>query len=130
MEFKTWQEFEEFTKDVLDKHGFETEFRKVFSTERKYEIDIVAYSRGLILCLDCKLYGKHRYRASSLKQQARLHKERVQEFRKKTGQKCIPIIVSFLDDNLLLEEGCLFVPVEKLNDFLNNIVFYLEELGL
>ena len=129
--FMSWGEFEEFTRDILENFDFLVEFRKVFEFRgRKYEIDVVGHRKDLILCLDCKLYKKGKSRVSALKRQARIHYERTKALEKLEGKRCIPIVVTFLDDSLLFEENCIFVPVEKLNDFLNNLDFYLEELNV
>lgn len=128
--FENWQEFEKYTENVLRKFRFDIDFRKVFSDEkRKYEIDIVGYGEKYILCLDCKLY-KNKDRINSLKEEAKKHYKKVEKFKeiKEDEKDFIPIIVTFLDDSLLIEKGCIFVPYFKLNEFLNNIHFYLEEL--
>ncbi len=129
-QFSSWQEFEEFVKNILEHFDFEVEFRKVFRTDRKYEIDVIAYGKRFILCFDCKLYGQKRSRVSSLRREARKHFIRTKEFEKLHKKPCIPIIVTFFDDALLFEEGCIFVPYFKLNNFLNNLDVYLEEFGI
>lgn len=128
--FNSWQEFEEFVKGVLKRHNFKTEFRKVFSDEkRKYEIDVVGYHPRFILCLDCKFYGKGRKRRGRLKREGKKHSEKVKALEKIQDKKCVPILITFLNDELILDESCLYIPAEKLNDFLNNIYSYLEEFG-
>lgn len=68
----SWQEFEEYVRDVMSHHDFEVQFRKVFRTpERGYQIDVVGYRKGLYLCIDAKKYGRGRYRSSSLKNEAK-----------------------------------------------------------
>lgn len=128
--FNSWQEFEEFVKEILEKHDFEIKFREVFSdNKRKYEIDVVGYHPNFILSIDCKFYGASRRRTSRLKQEARKHLEKTRILEESVNQKCIPIIITFLDDELIMDENCLYIPVQKLNNFLNNIYFYLEEFG-
>lgn len=131
--FNTWQEFEEFVRDILENHNIKVEFRKVFSDgKRKYEIDIIGSSSRYVLCFDCKFYGKGRRRVNRLRQEARKHIEKVKQFNniKKDNRIYIPVIVMFLDDSLLNEEGCLFVPYFKLNNFLKNIESYIEMLEI
>lgn len=126
-ETPSWQELEELTRKILELHDFEVEFRKVFrNSERKFEIDVVATKAGLCLAIDCKRYGHSRYRRSPLRSEAGKHKARCREFERIFGRKAIPIIVSFIDDDLLVENGCIFVPIDKLNDFLLNLGQYLE----
>ncbi len=126
----TWQEFEEYIRDVLEYHDFEVQFRKVFRTpERGYQIDAVALRKDLCLCIDGKKYGRSRPRSSSLKEQAKLHYERTLAYEEKIGVRSIPLIVSWLDDNLMVENGCIFVSIDRLNDFLLNVDAILDELG-
>jgi hypothetical protein len=39
------------------------------------------------------------------------------------------VIVSWIDDNLVSENGCIILPVHMLNDFLLNLEYILDELG-
>lgn len=128
--FERWQEFEEHIQEVFETHGFNTEFRRVFQTpSRKYEIDLVATRYDRALGVDCKLYGETWYRESRLRKEARLHTERCHEYSQVSGRPTTPIIVSWLDDNLLIEDECLFVPYPALNDLLSNLDYYMSELG-
>ncbi|HTY91069.1 MAG TPA: hypothetical protein VMC84_07835 [Methanocella sp.] len=130
LEELTWQEFEEYIRDLLEHHDFEVQFRKVFRTpERGYQIDAVAIRKDLCLCIDGKKYGRSRPRSSSLKEQAKLHYERTLAYEEKIGIKSIPLIVSWLDDSLMVENGCIFVSIDRLNDFLLNVDAILDELG-
>jgi hypothetical protein len=125
----TWQEFEEYIRDLLEHHDFVVHFRKVFRTpERGYQIDAVACRKDLCLCIDGKKYGRSRLRSSSLKEQAKLHYERTCAYEQMVGVRSIPLIVSWLDDNLMVENGCIFVSIDRLNDFLLNVDVILDEL--
>ncbi len=126
----SWQEFEEYIRDLLAHHNFDVHFRKVFRTpKRGYQVDAVASRKDLCLCIDGKKYGRSRSRPSSLKEQAKLHYERCQAHEDMFGVRSIPLIVSWLDDNLMFENGCIFVPIDRLNDFLLNLDAYLDEMG-
>ncbi len=126
----TWQEFEEYIRDLLEHHDFTVHFRKVFRTPRRgYQVDAVASRPDLCLCIDGKKYGRGRPRESSLKEQAKLHYERCVEHEQKFGIRSIPVIVSWLDDALLFENGCIFVSIDRLNDFLLNLDAYLDEMA-
>jgi len=126
----TWQEFEEYIRDLLEYHEFRVQFRKVFKTpERGYQLDAVAYRKDLCLCIDGKKYGKSRPRSSSLKEQAKHHYERCIVHEEKFGIRSIPLIVSWINDDLMFENGCIFVSIDRLNDFLLNLDAYLDEMG-
>ncbi|MFQ5975170.1 MAG: restriction endonuclease [Candidatus Hydrothermarchaeales archaeon] len=114
----SWQEFEELTRDIVDLYGFKTEFRKVFKNKkRKFEIDVVAEKENFCFAIDCKRYGHSRYRKSQLKSEALNHSTRCKEFEKLKGKRIIPLIASFLDDDLVVENGCIFVPIKKVKRF-------------
>jgi hypothetical protein len=126
----TWQEFEVYIRDMLEHHAFDVQFRKVFRTpERGYQLDAVAYRKDLCLCIDGKKYGRSRPRSSSLKGQAKHHYDRCVEHQRMFGIKSIPVIVSWLNDDLMIENGCIFVSIDRLNDFLLNLDAYLDEMG-
>ena len=63
----TWQEFEEFVAQVFLIHEFEVHHRFRFSTNRRFEIDIVAGREPIIFCVDCKQYGIRLGKASVLR---------------------------------------------------------------
>ncbi len=130
-EISSWQEFEELTRDIRELHGFKVEFRKVFrNQDRKFEVEVVATKDDWCLALDCKLYGRSRYRRSQLRSEAEKHSIRCKELEKQIRMRVTPLIVSFLDDDLLIEYGCIFVPITKLNDFLINQERYMEALPI
>ena len=125
----SWQEFEEEIRRILTIHGFETAFRKVFRTERRYEIDIIAERFDIILAIDCKRYGKHRYRLSSIKREAEKHVKRCLEYEAFSGKKAVPVLVTFVQEDIILHKDCVIVPYERFNDFLCNLELYLQLLG-
>jgi hypothetical protein len=126
----TWQEFEERVRDVLDCAGFLTEFRRVFVLDgRRHEIDVVARRFDVTLLIDAKRYGKARPRRSSLKAQARKHLTRCEEFDRAFSGKSVPVIVSWLDDALLIDGDCFIVPFGKLEDFVVHLEYYVDSIG-
>ena len=122
-----WQDFEEYVLKIVLSFGVDADFRKVFFNDvRKFEIDVVGYWDCFCLCIDCKLYGDGRYRVSSLKKEAEKHVLRCVEFEKIAGKKCVPVLVTLLDDDISFEFGCLVVPYYKFNCFLNDIHEFVE----
>lgn len=123
----SWQEFEKFVKEIFDSHDFQTSFRVVFKDEEgKSEIDVVARKFGLVIAIDAKKYSEWWHRSSALKRQAEKHLERCDRYSQIIEEEVIPIIVSFIDDQIFEHWGCIVVPIEKLNDFLLNIHAYLD----
>ncbi len=122
----TWQEFEEQVRDVLERAGFSTEFRKVFVLDgRRHEIDVVARRFDVALLIDAKRYGKARPRSASLRAEARKHLDRCNEFDRAFSSTSVPVIVSWLDDALLIDGPCFIVPFDTLADFAVNVEYYL-----
>ncbi len=125
-----WQEFEEKVREICEAHGFRTHFRRVFrDNEGRAEIDVVAERYGITLCFDAKLYSASRYRVSQIKKEAEKHRKRCERFSNLTGKEVVPVIVSFIDDNIRYHEGCIVVPLDSLNEFLSEIHYYLAEFG-
>ncbi len=126
----SWQEFEESVREILESNGFKTDFRVVFKDELgKAEIDVVAERFGLILAVDAKRYNRGWQRKSALKREAQKHRNRCSRFSKIVKSEVIPVIVSLIDDEMYMYEGCIIVPFQSFNDFLVNLHYYLEELG-
>ncbi|MEM0215794.1 MAG: hypothetical protein QW384_07410 [Archaeoglobaceae archaeon] len=125
-----WQDLEAEVKKICEEHGFKTSFHHFFKDELgRAEIDVVAERGNILLCLDAKLYSGHRYRVSQLKKEAEKHAERCKRFSKLAGKRAVPVIISFIDDNIYFHEGCIIVPFGSLNYFLAEIYYYLAEFG-
>lgn len=126
----SWQEFEEYIREILEIHGFETKFRYVFRDEMgRAEVDVLAERFGIILAIDAKRYTERWYRLSAIKSEALKHAERCRRLERKLGKKVVPVVVPLIDD-LIYFHGSIIVPFEKLNDFLVNIHYYLETFEL
>ncbi len=126
----SWQEFEEVVKDVLESHGFDTMFRVVFKDEEgRGEIDVVAERFGVTLAIDAKRYTERWYRKSAIKREAEKHAKRCKRYSKLEGKTVVPVIVSFVDDDVVEHEGCIVVPFRAINDFLLNLEAYLVDFG-
>jgi len=54
-----WKEFENFTAHVFEKNNFTVKRNFRFkATQRRWEIDVVAYSEPIIVCVDCKRWRR------------------------------------------------------------------------
>jgi len=127
----SWQEFEELIREILERNDFKTDFRVVFKDEHgRAEMDVIGEKFGILIGIDAKRYNRGWYRKSALKRQAEKHCERCSRFARLTGKRIIPVIVSLIDDEIILHKDCLIVPFKALNDFLVNIEYYLEEMGI
>ncbi|MDI3502181.1 MAG: hypothetical protein PWR09_305 [Archaeoglobi archaeon] len=126
-----WQEFENYVAEIFSSHGYEVKVHHIFfSGERRYEVDVLAIHPRRTFAVDCKFYQRHWHRKSKVKEGARRHSRRCEALSEKLGRKVIPLLVTLIEEEILMEEGCIIISHEKLNDFLLNLETYLEELGI
>ncbi len=127
----TWQEFEEFVAHVLTFHDFTVLQRFRFSTNRRFEIDIVAHRQSVLLCIDCKQYGVRLGKASSLRTAAeeQLHRTQVladnfARFQADLGcldtehPVLIPLMVTMMSEDILFHDRVPIIPAPLFNAFL------------
>jgi Holliday junction resolvase len=135
-----WREFEKTVAEIFEVNDFEVKQNFIFRTKRNYQIDVLAMRKRIVLCVDCKEWGRGRYKKTGLKHAAKNQEERVKQlikFLKKNlvarkilkidlkKQKFYPLIVTLLEEDLLKENETFFVPVWKLNSFLVSIEEFL-----
>jgi len=124
-----WREFEDFSGEILGRHGYTLLRNYRFSHgKHRFEIDVVGFKRPMIICVDCKQYRRPRGRSINIKQRER-HLRRVKAFAVHLkGQAVkigvsgwgkafvIPIVVTLLQEGIHLNVPV--VPIFKLNMFL------------
>jgi len=134
-----WKEFEKLVSKILKKHDFETHHNFRFKTNRRYEIDIVAVKKKILLAIDCKQWGRGRYKKTGLKYAIQDQKERVKQLKKflknnlvaksklkiSKGVKFVPLIITWFEEDLIEYENIFIVPVWKFNSFLLNLSEYI-----
>jgi Holliday junction resolvase len=135
-----WRGFERTVAEIFESNDFEVKQNFTFKTKRRYQIDVLARRERIVLCVDCKEWGKGRYKKTGLKYAANSQEERVNQlikFLKKNliakqmlgidlrKQKFYPLIVTLLEEGLLKESETFVVPVWKLNSFLLDIEKFL-----
>ncbi len=136
-----WKDFEELVTKILEKHDFNTHHNFRFKTGRRYEIDVLGIRNEIILLIDCKQWGRGRYKKSALKNATNNQKQRTKQLKrflknniiaqnklkitKLSGTKFITLIVTWLEEDLIEHENVLIVPIWKFNEFLLNISNYV-----
>jgi len=134
-----WQEFEKLIAEILKKHDFNVHNNFRFKTSRRFEIDVLAVKNKISLLIDCKQWGRGRYKKTGLKYSVEKQKERAKQLKKflknnpilktklkiKKSTKFIPLLVTWFEEELLEHENTSIVPVWKFNDFLLNINEYI-----
>jgi Holliday junction resolvase-like predicted endonuclease len=127
----TWQEFEEFVANVLTFHEFQVLHRFRFSTQRRFEIDIIAGRKPILLCIDCKQFGVRLGKASVLRKASEEQLVRTQALanhfaRFQIDLGCldwqeplfIPMLVTMLQEDIQFHGGIPIVPAAYMNTFL------------
>ena len=134
-----WSDFEDTVSEIFASNGFRTMKNFRFKTASRFEMDVVAVKNGMAVCADCKHWGKGRSKTAGIKAAALRQTGRVDEFKKflkgniialsrlglLPGCKAYPLVVTLFEEELVNVEGCLVVPVWKLNSFLLEIEKYL-----
>jgi Holliday junction resolvase-like predicted endonuclease len=116
-----WREFEEKVEEIFKRHNFKTRRNFRFKTSKRFEVDIVAEKRDLVFIVDCKHWGKGRYKTYPLKKAAEKQMERAKAIKQTflaCNRRIIPIIITLFDECVYEFEGVFIVPVFKLNAFL------------
>ncbi len=134
-----WKSFEKVVSGVFEINGFSTRQNFRFKNKRRHEIDIIAIRTNRILCIDCKWWGRGRYKKSGLKQAVMKQENRAHEFEKflennpmarsilKLGKhySVHSLLVTLHEEGLVFEQKTFLVPAWKLNQFLLEIERYI-----
>jgi Holliday junction resolvase-like predicted endonuclease len=140
-ELLNWRDFEGLCVEALKSHGYEVRASFRFKVEdKRYELDIVAHRRGVLLCVDCKHWKMKRGQRSKIKEAAANHFDKCTKLAlstdilKSAGLKAqdssyvVPVIVTLIDlgfrDPL---NGVCIVPVFKFNNFLLELEAHVDE---
>jgi len=130
-----WKEFEEVIAEIFRRNEFKVKQNFRFKTKRRFEIDIIAMKGDLVFCVDCKEWGKGRYKKTGLRHAAKNQEKRVEElenlikknpiirniFEINKNCKFFLLVVTLLEEDLIKENNVFIVPVWKLNNFLLEI---------
>lgn len=133
-----WKNFEKITAEIFQENGFHTKQNFRFKTRKRYEIDVLAVKSNKIFCVDCKWWGRGRYKKTGLKNAIILQEKRVKELQNflrknpvakgmlKIAQKYTinPLIVTLHEEELIKENVTFIVPVWKLNRFVTETEQY------
>jgi Holliday junction resolvase-like predicted endonuclease len=137
----TWQEFEEFVAHVFTYYDFHVHHRFRFSTNRRFEIDIIARRKPILFCVDCKQYGVRLGKASVLRtateEQLLRTKALAAHFaRFQVDLGCLdwqaplflPMLVTMMHEDIQFNDQIPIVPASNLNGFLLGFEEQLDEM--
>ena len=138
-----WKEFEGLTKDILLLHDFNVHSRVRFKSSKKkrYELDLLAIRNSIILCIDCKHWSARTGKKHALKNAVEKQVERTIAFsnledfskfdiEKRDDLQLMPLLVSWLVEDIKTYQNVPIVPIFQLSNFLNQIDAYIDELKI
>lgn len=130
----SWKEFEGIAAEAFEANGYLVlkNFRFMHAS-RKWEIDLIALKKPLILCVDCK-HWKHGWKRSATARMVQAQIERTEAFSKARGKyrqkarvdrwevaTAIPIVMSLTQGPYKMYKDVPVVPVLQLQDFINEL---------
>ncbi len=137
----TWKDFEGLVATVLRENGFRCveNFRRR-SDSSGMEIDVIGVRGRRILTVDAKMWGMRRNKASALAMAAKRQAERTLQLMKMLPRlavqlnmspgpyTAIPVIVTWLVEDMELIEGVPIVPIFRFNRFVDELESYIDLL--
>ena len=114
-----WQNFERLVAFIFEENDFHVEIGRVkASNKRRRQYDVIAKKSEKTFLAECKKWAGNRPRLSALRAAAKQHQERSEFYSNLAGEKAIPIIVTLIEEEILVCEGVPLVPILRLNSFI------------
>ena len=135
-----WKEFENFSAVAFERNNFTVKQRFRFkASQRRWEIDIIAYSEPIIVCVDCKRWRRG-WRNSAINKIAAAQAQRTevlainfQDIQRKIGinwknATLFPVILSLFPGQIKFYNRVPVVPILQLQNFIDEFQGYTSEL--
>ena len=117
-----WQNFERLAAFIFEKNDFRVNVNTVKTLNKKRrQYDVIAKKSNQTFLIECKKWSGNRYRLSALKKTIIQHKERTTFYESISNEDAIPLIVTLIEEEILVFEGVPLVPVQKLNSFIGEL---------
>jgi len=117
-----WQNFERLAAFIFEKNEFATKVNTVKTLNRtRRQYDVIARKRDRTVLVECKKWAGSRYRLSALKRAVLQHKERTAFYETVMQEDAVPIIVTLIEEEILVFEGVPLVPVLRLDSFISEL---------
>jgi hypothetical protein len=123
-----WQNFEKLAAFIFEQNDFRVRVNTVKTLNKKRrQYDVIAWKNGKTYLVECKKWAGNRYRLSALIKAIEQHKERTAFYVDVTNEDAIPVIVTLIEEQILVHEGVPIVPVSKLNGFIRELDNHLND---
>ena len=117
-----WQNFERLAAFIFEKNEFATKVNTVKTLDRtRRQYDVIARKRDRTFLVECKKWAGSRYRLSALKRAVLQHKERTAFYITVMHEDAVPVIVTHIEEEILVYEGVPLVPVLRLDSFISEL---------
>jgi Holliday junction resolvase len=140
IERMTWKDFESFVARVLTENDYacvESFRRRGNRSAKGMEVDVIGVKGNTVLAIDAKMWGARPGKSSALLLAADRQKERTaklpEQFEKLSTKiprmrdglyRVIPVLVTWLVENTVYQNGVPIVPIFQLNSFLLDLPDY------
>ncbi|MFH0749211.1 MAG: restriction endonuclease [Candidatus Bathyarchaeota archaeon] len=134
-----WKEFEDFVAFVLEQNNFKTiKHYRFKGVKRRYEIDVIGLKKPLLLSVECKHWKRSWRRAATISAiQTQIERtislsQFLPEPRDRLGiaiwseVEIIPLLLTLSNTPIKIFEGVPVIPIRFLNNFLNEMLKYME----
>jgi hypothetical protein len=122
-----WQNFERLAAFIFEKNDFRTNVNTVKTWNKKRrQYDVIAKKSSRTFLVECKKWSGSRYRLSALKKAVFHHKERTMFYESITNEEAFPVLVTLIEEEILVFEGVPLVPVHKLNSFISELDSHIQ----
>jgi hypothetical protein len=125
-----WQNFERLAGFIFEKNDFTVKVNTVKTCNKKRrQYDVIARKNNRTFLVECKKWAGSRYRLSALKRAIVQHKERTTFYESIMDEDAVPVIVTLIEEQILVHEGVPIVPVTRLNAFISELDAHAGEIS-
>ena len=138
----TWKDFEGFIAEILQENNYrcvESFRRRGKSEQRGMEIDVIGLKGNIFLVVDAKMWNIRRGKKSALQNAALKQFERTERLCSEMGAlsskmgaighgmyTLIPLLVTWVVEDVEFHEGIPVVPIFKFNSFVLNFTSFID----
>ncbi|MEM3011705.1 MAG: NERD domain-containing protein [Candidatus Bathyarchaeia archaeon] len=131
--FLDWKEFENIAATIFKTNGYDIKRNFHFKNEKRWEIDLIAIKKPLIICVDCK-HWQHGWSKSAIIKATENQIERTKALAEALPKICkeiklenwsqatfIPTVLSLISGPLKFHKNTPIVPILQLQNFISEL---------